>query len=119
MSLRIAKLSTSDGHLRDVPLELAPGLNCIIGARGTCKSTIVETIRFLFNDDEKRVEQLLDDSEKDEGLSHRGLIKATLKGGTAHLRLDDPAQGDVVIERDAGSEKPRVYVEEVVVVDDP
>ena len=43
------------GHLRDTPLELSRGLNSIIGARGTCKSTIVETIRFLFDDDEARV----------------------------------------------------------------
>lgn len=121
MAVHITELRTSDGHLRDVPLRLSKGLNCIIGARGTCKSTIVETIRFLFNDDPARIAELLRETDERDGPPHQGLIHATLKGGTAHLRLSDSSgrMDDATIERDATSEEPTVYVDGVVVVDDP
>lgn len=121
MVLQITRLSTSDGHLRDVPVELSPGLNCIIGARGTCKSTIVETIRFLFDNDQARVAELLDSSTNKDGPGHRGLIEATLRGGTAQLRLhvDSGGAEEAVIERDASSERPALYRDGVIVVDDP
>ena len=121
MAIHITELRTTDGHLRDVPLRLSEGLNCIIGARGTCKSTIVETIRFLFNDDPNRVAQLLSDAGEHEGPAHQGLIHATLKGGTAHLRLGDSSGqfDNATIERDATSEEPTVYVDGVVVIEDP
>src|SRR6476646_8689155 len=78
VSFRISRLTTTDGHLRDVPIEFADGLNCTIGARGTCKSTIVETIRFLFDVDRDRVDVLLDAPSSSGGPPHRGLIAATL-----------------------------------------
>ncbi len=121
MSFQISHLSTTDGHLRDVPLEFGQGLNCIIGARGTCKSTIVETIRFLFDDDPSRVEELLDRNREGSGPTHRGLIAATLGGGTAQVRLLGDPEGEevAVIERDAGAERPAIYRDGVVVVEDP
>lgn len=121
MSFQISQLSTTDGHLRDVPLEFGPGLNCIIGARGTCKSTIVETIRFIFDDDRSRVKELLDADREGSGPTHRGLIAATLGGGTAQIRLvGDPAGEELaVIERDAGGDRPAIYRDGVVVVEDP
>jgi predicted ATPase len=120
MAMRISELHTSDGHLAEIPLELVNGLNCIIGARGTCKSTIVETIRFLYDDDPGRVEELKREAVESGGPSHRGLIHATLKGGTAQvvLRDDSGERESATIERDLNSE-PRVYVDGVRVVDDP
>ncbi|MGD9736477.1 MAG: hypothetical protein AB7V58_12875 [Solirubrobacterales bacterium] len=118
MSLQISQLTTTDGHLRDVDLEFSGGLNCIIGARGTCKSTIVETIRFLFDDDPKRVEQLLDQDDEEGGPSHRGLIAATLGGGTARLCLrEGDSDTETVIERDTAS-RPTIYRDDVIVVED-
>jgi predicted ATPase len=121
VSFQISRLSTSDGHLRDIPIDFAAGLNCIIGARGTCKSTIVETIRFLFDDDRDRVAELLDASRVGKGPPHRGLIAATLGGGTAQLRLREDSSDEelAVIERDAAAERPALYRDGVVVVDDP
>jgi energy-coupling factor transporter ATP-binding protein EcfA2 len=120
MALRLGQLTTTDGYLSGVSIEFAPGLNCIIGARGTCKSTIVETIRFLFDDDRTRVKELLDDRESGSGPPHRGLIAATLGGGTAQVRLIDDPDGReaAVIERDAGSDRPAIYRDGVVVVED-
>jgi predicted ATPase/uncharacterized protein YukE len=120
VSFLIGHLGTTDGYLRNVPLEFGPGLNCIIGARGTCKSTIVETIRFLFDDDRPRIEELLDDRREDSGPPHRGLIAATLGGGTAQVRLLSEPEGEeaAVIERDAGADRPAIYRDGVVVVED-
>ncbi len=118
----IGRIETTDGHLRDIPLELSPELNCVIGARGTCKSTIIETIRFVFDDDPARVQQLLQPPDGVEGPAHTGLIRATLKGGTGRLRL--VAKGDAgddrvtTVERDASSQA-RVYVDGVKSVDEP
>jgi energy-coupling factor transporter ATP-binding protein EcfA2 len=118
--MRITRLQTTDGHLAEIPLELAGGLNCIIGARGTCKSTIVETIRFLYDDDPGRIKELKTPAVESGGPSHRGLLHATLKGGTAQIVLDGAPGGDegATIERDLSSE-PRVYVDGVRVVEDP
>ena len=49
MTLRIRSLRTTAGLLSQAPLSFAPQLTTIIGARGTCKSTIIETIRFVFD----------------------------------------------------------------------
>ncbi len=48
MSAYLKRVSTSSGFLKDCPVEFAPSLTCIIGARGTCKSTLIESIRFAF-----------------------------------------------------------------------
>jgi predicted ATPase len=116
----IKRLHTTDGHLAEVPLELARGLNCIIGARGTCKSTIVETIRFLYEDDPRRVAELTREAVESGGPSHQGLVHATLKGGTAQIVLNDDSNSDdrATIERDLSSD-PRVYVDGVRVIEDP
>lgn len=117
--MRLKGIRTTEGHLRDAPLEFSEQLNCIIGARGTCKSTIIETIRFLFNDDPERVSELVADTkeEKKDGPAHRGLIRATLQGGTAQLEIDD--DGSVkTLERDVNSE-PRLYIERVKAIDEP
>jgi hypothetical protein len=117
----IAALSTTDGHLADALLEFSPNLTCIIGARGTCKSTIAETIRFLFNDDEERIAELLRPSEDEDSQSHEGLISATLKGGTAAASLiEEEPSGEsrsTTIERDLSSQS-RVYIDGVRAIAD-
>lgn len=42
----IERLSVSGGFLDDVSIELADGLNCFIGARGTGKTTALEFLRY-------------------------------------------------------------------------
>ena len=119
--VRIASLTATDGHLRDVGLDFSPGLNCIIGARGTCKSTIVETLRFLFNSEPERIVELLSTQKSSEdAVSHQGLIAATLRGGTARMVLrpepSDP-YAEVVVERDTTSES-RAYVDGIQAISD-
>jgi hypothetical protein len=116
--MRLESVQTTEGHLRDAQLKFSEHLNCIIGARGTCKSTVIETIRFLFDDDPDRVAALLDDGkDHKDGPAHRGLIQASLKGGTARLEIEDG--GSVTsLERDVNSE-PRLYIDGVKAIDEP
>ena len=114
MSLTITSLSTSSGFLQGSPVEFQPGLTCIIGARGTCKSTIVETIRFAFDCDPQRVAELVSEAlPSASGPSSNGLIRATLQGGIAKcstVRQSTSGPTIVTIEREVGS-TPRLYRE--------
>lgn len=117
MPIRIRALSTSAGYLRNAPIEFADGLTCIIGARGTCKSTIVETIRFAFDCDADRVKNVLladpQDGQNTESPSAQGLLRATLKDGLARcdiVQVDHTGDTKLTVERDIDS-APRVYRE--------
>jgi DNA repair ATPase RecN len=116
MAIKIKKLSTTGGYLEKASIEFADGLNCIIGSRGTCKSTIVETIRFLFDADRDKVLEMVNTQQLDEndGVSYRGLIAATLGGATARCEIVDTGieTQSLTIERDVGSD-PRIYKEGV------
>lgn len=112
MAIKIKKLSTTGGFLEKSVIEFADGLNCIIGARGTCKSTVVETIRFLFDADEDKVREMVstEKSDQGDGISHRGLIAATLGGATARCEVVDDGieTQSLTIERDVGTDS-RIY----------
>ena len=41
--------NTSSGFLRGLSLPFHPGLNCLIGGRGTGKSSVIELIRYLWD----------------------------------------------------------------------
>ena len=88
----INSVSTSAGFLQKAQIDLSSGLTCIIGARGTCKSTLVETIRFAFNCGRERVEILLDTGKKGVGSeSHpsHGLIPSTLGTGRVCCAVEE------------------------------
>jgi hypothetical protein len=114
LQLRIKSLAASAGYLEYAPIHFADRLTCIIGARGTCKSTVVETLRFVFNCDTSRCNDLAaetQDSNAADVPSYRGLVRVTLAGGTAHCELEDAGGGDQsawTIERDLDS-PPRVF----------
>lgn len=66
-SHRIRRISVIGGFLDGASLDLNNGLNCIIGARGTGKTTVMELVRFALgatppNDPEaaRRLEALID-----------------------------------------------------------
>jgi hypothetical protein len=114
----IQSVRTTAGFLKNSLVEFSPGLTCIIGARGTCKSTLVETIRFAFNCSPERVEVLVTPSKKPGGAeSHpsQGLIPSTLGNGRVCCAVEDrePAGSfKVTVEREMGV-PPQVYREGV------
>jgi len=104
MKWTLLKLDTTSGYLHACPIEFAAGLNCIIGARGTCKSTIVETIRFVFNCDPEKIATMTTSSNASDtagSLARAGFLLETLASGTAKCTIaaDDPAQTQFVVER--------------------
>lgn len=52
----VKHIETNSGFLEHAHITFSPKLNCIIGARGTCKSTLIESLRFVLNSDPIRVE---------------------------------------------------------------
>ena len=124
MKWTLQKLTATSGYLQTCPVEFVSGLNCIIGARGTCKSTIIETIRFIFDCDPTRVEAMMNPpfsgSSANGPLARAGLLLETLAGGTAKCTFaasDDPSQSKYVVERNIPVAS-RLYRDGVQQIDD-
>lgn len=114
MPLRIKSLVVNAGFLEHSPLHFSDKLTCIIGARGTCKSTSLETIRFALNAGAKnRIDELrqITSAKVDTVPSRSGMLSATLGGGTARCVVEYDGE-DLVVERDLASE-PRVFIDGV------
>jgi energy-coupling factor transporter ATP-binding protein EcfA2 len=117
MAIRIHSLTTTAGYLEGAPITFAPGLTCIIGSRGTCKSTLVETLRFAFDCDPGRVTKILlaepSPQAETDALSQRGLVRATLGDGKVCCQVAEDTRSGMVrltVERDRHA-KPRIYRE--------
>jgi uncharacterized protein len=111
MGIKIRRLSTSGGYLEQAPIDFPNGLTCIIGARGTCKSTIVETIRFVFDSNKQRIREMAasDHAGPRDAPPHHGLLAATLAGASARCDVgDEKSDVQLSLERDIGSD-PRIY----------
>ena len=118
MKTWIQTLRTSDGYLRDAEINFTQGLNCIIGPRGTCKSTIVETIRFAHDIDPAKITQLTNSSASAPSSGTSGLLQATLGSGTVscnlHVSDDIDSPSEIRLERSIDGSRPRVYREDVL-----
>ncbi len=79
---RIRALSVIGGFLDGVQLEFADGLNCIIGGRGTGKTTVLELIRFALD--------MLPDRRLDAAERRRieNLVAQNLAGGRVELWIE-------------------------------
>ncbi|TAN56806.1 MAG: hypothetical protein EPN20_18175 [Magnetospirillum sp.] len=77
---RILAIDVSGGFLDGVRLDFADGLNCIIGGRGTGKTTILEFIRYVLG-------QMPDPTDnRPRARAIEAIIKGNLGSGT--IRLD-------------------------------
>ncbi|MYE33713.1 MAG: hypothetical protein F4X23_02545 [Gemmatimonadales bacterium] len=116
MSTYLKKVSTSSGFLEACPVEFGRSLTCVIGARGTCKSTLIESIRFAFETDKARVATLVEDGEAgDQKLPTFGIIKATLRAGSVRCELeraDNGSEHEVTLEREVGGQS-RIFLDGV------
>ncbi len=108
MKTWIKSLQTNDGYLRHAPVHFHQGLTCIISARGTCKSTIVETIRFVC----ERRPRMHSLGAPAELLHVKEVVKATLGSGNATCILetrDSTDATEVRIEKTINTEDPLIY----------
>ena len=81
------------GFLDGCGLPFNENLNVLIGGRGTGKSTIIESLRYVFG-----LDPLGPDSKK----AHDGIVNHVLKNGTQIsllVRVHSPAKRDYLIER--------------------
>lgn len=111
MRVVLKGLTATGGYLEQVAVKFHAGLTCIIGARGTCKSTLVESIRFAFDSDPERVEALLGRERTPSGFG--GMVAGTLASGSIRCEVADvEAAARYDIERDVQA-PPRIYREGV------
>ena len=81
-SHRIRSISVIGGFLDGTRLKLSKGLNCIIGARGTGKSTVLEFVRFAFDSLPDRETELMEYRRVNE------LVEQNLGGGRVEIEFE-------------------------------
>jgi predicted ATPase len=98
----LKSIQANSGFLERCKVDFSSGLTCIIGARGTCKSTVVESVRFAFDYDQDRVAELT---------LPAGMITKTLAAGSVRCVVEvteDSQRTEYIIEREVGG-PPRVF----------
>ena len=79
---RILSLEVDGGFIGSTRLEFSPGLNCVIGGRGTGKTTVLEFLRYGLN-------RLPDEVEaKEQFQSLQRLLSGNLKGGRVAIDIE-------------------------------
>ncbi len=81
------------GFLGDTAVYFNANLNVLIGGRGTGKSTVIESIRYVLG-----LDPLGDEAQK----AYQGIVRYVLRSGTKislYVRLHYPSTRDYVIER--------------------
>ena len=95
VSHRIRSLSVVGGFMDGLTMEFAPGLNCLIGARGTGKTTVLEFIRFALAampDDDAACKRI------------RGLVERNLDFGRIVLSIETKDGMSYVVTRTVGED---------------
>lgn len=86
-------MSWEGGFLDGTRLHFNGNLNVLIGGRGTGKSTVIESLRYVL---------ALDPIGEEAGNAHQGVVRQVLKSGTKVsllVRAHHPAKHDYTIER--------------------
>lgn len=93
----LRSMSIVGGFLDGVRLDFTEGLNCLIGHRGTGKTTVLEFIRYA-----------LDEFPRDDGQACRkrieALVKSNLGDGRIRLTVRTKDGLDYIVDRTAGGE---------------
>jgi DNA repair exonuclease SbcCD ATPase subunit len=92
---RLRSLEIIGGFLDGQTFEFADGLNCIIGARGTGKTTVVEFVRYAMD---------AMPSDRDARKRIEGLVERNLQGGRVRLGVRTKDGLNYIISRAAGDE---------------
>lgn len=95
-SHRIRSISVTGGFLDGAKFDLAPGLNCLIGARGTGKTTLVELVRWSMGD--------LADRSETERRRIESLVESNLDEGRAQVEIETKDKLRYIVSRIAGEE---------------
>ena len=79
---RILSLAVAGGFLDGTRLEFSDGLNCIIGGRGTGKTTVIEFIRYILG----MMPDPTDSRPRCKAIE--GHVRGNLSSGTIHLEVE-------------------------------
>ena len=79
---RIRSLEVTGGFLQGIKMDFSDGLNCVIGGRGTGKTTVLEALRFALD----RMPNETVDRKRHEALEK--LLQANLGTGSIKLELE-------------------------------
>ncbi len=112
---QILSLSASNGFLKDQHLEFVPGLNCIIGGKGTGKSLAIEFLRFALAQSSSNA-TIMDDHtsklEKQLGTGQKVMVAFQLENGARYevVRTYDGCEDGEII---GASECKNIETEEI------
>jgi len=95
--MRIQRIQVENGFLSGLDLSFRPGLNVIIGARGTGKTSIIELLRFALG---------ARSHTTDSGAESMSHARSILDGGEVTVTLGEDA-AEVVVSRSAHEDKAR------------
>ena len=79
---RIRSLEVTGGFLQGIKMDFRGGLNCVIGGRGTGKTTVLEALRFALD----RMPNETVDRRRHEAIEK--LLQANLGTGSIKLELE-------------------------------
>ncbi|MBW7950023.1 MAG: AAA family ATPase [Pseudorhodoplanes sp.] len=79
---RILSLAVAGGFLDGTKLEFSDGLNCVIGGRGTGKTTVLEFIRYILG----MMPDPADSRPRSKAIE--GHVRGNLSSGTIHLEVE-------------------------------
>ena len=89
----LVSLVWEGGFLRDTAIHFNQNLNVLLGGRGSGKSTVIESIRYVLD---------LDPIGEQARAAHRGVVSGVLRAGTRlslRLRVSRPAAREYTIQR--------------------
>ena len=98
LSHRICSISVTGGFLDGARFELADGLNCFIGARGTGKTTILEFVRFAL------ASVPGGEADLEERRRIESLVQANLGGGRVEVEIQTKEGLTYIVSRAWGEE---------------
>lgn len=99
--MQIVRIQVEEGFLHGLDVEPSPGLNVLIGARGTGKTSLIELIRFCLG---------VQANTNETARRSRDHALSVLGSGQVTITLSD-GKNEVVVTRSASDEKPRSAME--------
>ncbi|MDB5575361.1 MAG: smc 1 [Bradyrhizobium sp.] len=96
--MHIERIQIEEGFLNGFDVHLIPGLNVVIGARGTGKTSLIELIRFCLN---------VPSYTNESGKKSRDHALSVLGSGQITLTLNEDGRR-IAVSRSAGEEAPRM-----------
>ena len=96
----IRRIKVTGGFLDGIDLQFAPGLNCVIGGRGTGKTTLLEFIRYALS--------LSGRTDDDVEVRLDKLLKGNLNNGMVEIEFET-ADGLIYVVKRAWKDKAMVF----------